>query len=73
MDQYTRNVNELNSFRSGNCKMTDRVLWHTHRHEIIQVTISWVFQLERSEANIVESFIVDAERRIRIFNELVDR
>lgn len=40
---------------------------------MIQVSISRRSQLQSSETDVIESFIVNAEGLIRIFHQLVDR
>ena len=45
---------------------------HSERHQMVKVTVGWVGQLERAEANIVKSFVVDAVRLIGVLDELVD-
>ena len=45
---------------------------HCSRDEVVQVSISWCGELQSSEADIVQSFIVDAVRFIGIFNQLMD-
>jgi hypothetical protein len=45
---------------------------HGSRHEVVEVTIGRGCELEGAEADIVESFIVEAEALIGIFYQLVD-
>lgn len=40
---------------------------------MIQIAISGVGELERLEADLVESLIVDAEGLVRVLNQLMDR
>lgn len=40
---------------------------------MVEITVSGGGELEGSEADIVESLVVDAERLIGILNQLVDR
>ena len=41
--------------------------------EMIEISVRRVGELERAEADVVQSFVVDAERLIRVLNELVHR
>ena len=45
---------------------------HDDGHEVVKVTVCWGCQLEGAEANIVESLVVNAERLVRVLNELVN-
>lgn len=40
---------------------------------MVQIAISWRRQLQCSEANVVQGFIVDAVCLVCVFNQLVDR
>ena len=40
---------------------------------MIEITIVWIGQLQRVETDIVECFVVDTERFVRVFNQLMDR
>jgi hypothetical protein len=40
--------------------------------EVVKVTIGWGGELEGSEANIVEGFVIDAHNLISVFNKLMD-
>ena len=46
---------------------------HDDGHEVVKVAVCWGCELESTEADIVQSFIVDTEGLIRVFNELVNR
>jgi hypothetical protein len=52
--------------RAGNAR-------HAGRNEVVQVAISWGGELESSEANVIESFIVQHHHLVCILNELVNR
>ena len=45
---------------------------HCSRDKVVQVSISWCGELQSSEADIVQSFIVDAVRFIGVFNQLMN-
>ena len=45
---------------------------HGSRHQVVQVTISWGSQLQSAEANIVQCFIVQQERLIRVLHQLME-
>ena len=45
---------------------------HGSRHQMVQVTISWGSQLQSAEANIVQCFIVQQERLIRVLHQLME-
>ena len=45
---------------------------HDSRDQVIQVTVGWSGELESTEANVIQSFIVNAESFIRVLNQLVD-
>ena len=45
---------------------------HDERHEIVQVGVSGTSHFERSEADVVQSFVVDTEGLVRVFDELMD-
>jgi hypothetical protein len=38
---------------------------------MIEVTVAWVVEFERAEANIVERLVVDAKRFVGVLNQLV--
>jgi len=40
---------------------------------MIEVAVGWRWQLERAEADVVESLVVDAERLVRVLHQLVHR
>jgi hypothetical protein len=40
---------------------------------MIEVSIGWILKLERSETNVIQSLIVNAESLIGIFDKLVNR
>lgn len=44
---------------------------HCSRNQMIQVPIGWSGQFECSVADVVQSFIIDTEAFIGIFNELM--
>ncbi len=46
---------------------------HGERHQVVQVTIGGVVKLERTEANIIQSFIVNAIGFISVLHKLVNR
>jgi hypothetical protein len=46
---------------------------HGRGHEMVKVTICGGGELEGAEADIVESFVINAERLIGVFNKLVNR
>jgi len=45
--------------------------WHSYWYEMIQITISWGGEFKSSEANIVESFIINNLSLISIFDKLM--
>lgn len=45
---------------------------HHNGHEVVQITVCWCRQLERTEADVVERLVVNAECLVRVLNELVD-
>jgi hypothetical protein len=45
---------------------------HDDRHEVVEVAVCWGCELEGTEADIVQSLIVDTERLIRVLDELVN-
>lgn len=46
---------------------------HCGRHQMVQVTVGWRGQLQRTETDIVESLIVDAKGLVGVFDKLVNR
>ena len=40
---------------------------------MVQVPVCWRGEFQCAEADVIESFVVDTERFISIFNELMDR
>merc|ERR1719258_181356 len=46
---------------------------HGSRHQVVQVTVCWGGQLERSEANVIQSFVVHDHALVRVLNKLVHR
>ena len=44
---------------------------HGERHEMIKISIGWVDEFEGPEANVVESFVVDAVGFVCVLDELV--
>ena len=45
---------------------------HGGRHEMVQVTVCWGGELQGSEADVVQSLVVDAVGLVGVLNELVD-
>jgi hypothetical protein len=45
---------------------------HGERNQMVQVSIGGSGQLQGPEADVIESFIVDAESFIRVFNQLMN-
>jgi len=39
--------------------------------KVVEIAISWSGQLECTEADVIQSLVVDAERLVRVFNKLV--
>jgi hypothetical protein len=39
---------------------------------MVKITVGWGGELEGTEANIVEGFVVNAHNLISVFNELMD-
>ena len=64
---YKFNINYLARKSEAGCNTT-----HGSWHKVVQIAISWCGELQRSEADIVQSFIVDAVCFIRIFYQLMD-
>ena len=46
---------------------------HGDRDEMVKITIGRVRELQRTEADIIKSFIVDTEGFVSVFDELMDR
>ena len=46
--------------------------WDACRYEVVQVSVCWGCELESSEANIVQGFVIDDHDFISIFYELMD-
>lgn len=46
---------------------------HNGRHEVVEVAVGGVGQLQRAHADVVESLVVDAEGLVGVLNQLVDR
>ena len=44
---------------------------HSSRHQVVQVTVCWCGQLQSSEANIVQCFVVKQEGLIRVLHQLM--
>ena len=65
-------LKDIKLYLSGEPKAS-RHTAHSGRHQMIQITISGRGQFQSSEANIVQSFIVDAEGFVSIFDQLVNR
>jgi len=51
---------------------TGRDTRHDDGHQVVKVTVCWGCQLESTEADIVQSLIVDTESLVRVLDELVD-
>ena len=45
---------------------------HDDRHEVVKVTVCWGGQLESTEADVVQSLVVDTESLVRVLDELMD-
>jgi hypothetical protein len=45
---------------------------HDSRDKMVEVTVCWCGELESSEADVVESFVVNDEGFVRVFDELVN-
>jgi len=45
---------------------------HGQRHQMVEITVGGVGELEGSEANVVESLVVDAVGLVGVFNQLVN-
>jgi hypothetical protein len=45
---------------------------HGGRDKMVEVTISWSGQLKGAEADVVQSFVVDAEGLVGVLHELMD-
>merc|ERR1719258_249310 len=43
------------------------------RHQVVQVTVRRGRELQSSEANIIQGLVVEAEREVRVLDELVNR
>ena len=46
---------------------------HHLRHKMIEIAIRRSFEFESAEANVVESFVVNAENFVGVFNQLMNR
>jgi hypothetical protein len=46
---------------------------HDHRNEVVEISVGWSRQFECTEADIVQSFVVDTEDLIGGLDELMDR
>ncbi|GMT02413.1 hypothetical protein PENTCL1PPCAC_24587, partial [Pristionchus entomophagus] len=44
---------------------------HRHRHQVVEISVAWVLELEGTEADVVESLVVDAECLVRVLDQLV--
>mmetsp|Transcript_6982 Transcript_6982/g.11591 ORF Transcript_6982/g.11591 Transcript_6982/m.11591 type:complete len:399 (-) Transcript_6982:117-1313(-) len=42
------------------------------RNEVVQVTVTWVSQLESTEADIVKGFVIKSKALVSVLNQLVD-
>jgi hypothetical protein len=45
---------------------------HDGGDQVVQITVSWVGKLEGSDADVVESLVIDTEGLIRVLDQLVD-
>lgn len=45
---------------------------HHDRHQVVEVSVGRLLELQRSEADVVQSLIVDTERLVRVLHQLVD-
>ena len=45
---------------------------HGGRDEMVQVTVGWGGELQGSEANVIQSLVVNAVGLVGVLNELVD-
>ena len=45
---------------------------HSCRHQMVQVTICWRGQLQSAEADVVQCFVVQQERLIRVLHQLME-
>ena len=45
---------------------------HDEGEKVVEITVSWGVELECTEADIVESFVVDTESLVGVLNKLVD-
>jgi hypothetical protein len=45
---------------------------HDDRHEVVEITVCWGRQLESTEADVVQSLIVDTESLVRVLDKLVN-
>ena len=45
---------------------------HDDRHEVVEVAVRWGRELEGTEADVVQSLIIDTEGLVRVLNELVN-
>ena len=45
---------------------------HDNRHEVIEIAVCWGRQLESTEADVVQSLVVNTECLVRVFDELVN-
>ena len=50
---------------------TGRDARHGERHQVVQVPVGWVRQLQGAEADIVERLVIDAECLVRVLHQLV--
>lgn len=46
---------------------------HCDRNQMVQVSVGWGGKLESAEADVIESFVVDAVCLVGILNQLVNR
>merc|ERR1719222_1671600 len=44
---------------------------HGQRNKVVQISVSWVGQLQCAEADVVESLVINAEGFISVLNKLV--
>ena len=45
--------------------------WHRSRDEVVQIAVGWCRQFQRAEANIVQSFVVNAIGLVGVFDQLM--
>jgi hypothetical protein len=45
---------------------------HDSRDEVVQITVGWGGELQGTEADIIQSLVIDTESLIRVLDKLVD-